>query len=248
MHVLDLLIGKKHGHKVSFESVPDQGPDMQQNEQAAGSSGKAEDTQTAQHTAAAAANSTSSGSSVQHPSQYPQAQQRPQNQVVQQQLVHAHTHPPHLQQQDGGDPHKSHKSKLELRKLMRRAAVSFRDLNISVHEASTNSLAQLHDTAGATGAAPHTHTGASVLTAGRQRVEVEQKKLAIIMVSFQGYCSCAQYCIAAAQRCCGCRTVNALGFQLGCLGHGRVLQVRLRQGKIIASALPLRRCRLHFQR
>lgn len=86
-----------------------------------------------------------------------------------------------------GQAGESRKLKTELKKLLKRAAVSFRDLNISVHDASTNSLVHLNDSHAA---APHTHTaccghvtGASVLTAGRQRVEVEQKKLAIIMVS-----------------------------------------------------------------
>jgi hypothetical protein len=67
-----------------------------------------------------------------------------------------------------------------LKRLLKRAAVSFRDLNISVHDASTASLAQLHDHDAAPG--PRAQTSASVVTAGRQRVEVEQKKLAIIMV------------------------------------------------------------------
>jgi DNA mismatch repair ATPase MutL len=62
-----------------------------------------------------------------------------------------------------------------LKKLLRRAAVSFRDLNISVHDASTASLVHLSDGSG------HAQAAASVLP-GRQRVNVEQKKLAIIMV------------------------------------------------------------------
>jgi hypothetical protein len=172
MHVLDLLMKghseKPHGHKVSFSATNEQGALTQQIEQQAAStcSSTVEPTVTAKLQATVAtppsAHSASSTSTCSngHPQQQPQ------------QLV---------QQQHGGDPHKL---KTELNRLLRRAAVSFRDLNISVHDASTNSLAQLHDTAGATGtAAPHAHTGASVLTAVRQRVEVEQKKLAIIMVS-----------------------------------------------------------------
>lgn len=186
MHVLDLLMKghsqKPHGHKVSFSATNDEEPLSQQVEQQAAStySSKAEPTATAQAAAATPASAYSASStstcSNGHLQQQPEHQQ-PQQLVQQQQHAHAHQQ----QQQNGGDPNKL---KTELKRLLRRAAVSFRDLNISVHDASTNSLAQLHDTAGATGAAaPHTHTGASVLTAGRQRVEVEQKKLAIIMVS-----------------------------------------------------------------
>jgi hypothetical protein len=186
MHVLDLLMKghsqKPHGHKVSFSATNEQDPLSQQIEQQAAStrSSTAEPTATQLQAAAATTASAHSASSTStcsndHPQQQPKHQQ-PQ-QLMQHQQTHAHPQ----QQQNGGDPHKL---KTELKRLLRRAAVSFRDLNISVHDASTNSLAQLHDTAGSTGtAAPHTHTGASVLTAGRQRVEVEQKKLAIIMVS-----------------------------------------------------------------
>lgn len=163
MMVLDFIRGK-HGHKVSFtETSLEQGQTVPHAEQHAASSS---DTAVEGTTAAAAAagpplQCNGSSSNLQQ-----QAQQQPQQ----------------LQpQQQGGD---SHNFKKELRKLLRRAAVSFRDLNISVHDASATSLVHIHDTA--TGAAaPHTHTGASVLTAGRQRVEVEQKKLAIIMVRGQ---------------------------------------------------------------
>lgn len=198
MHVLDILIGKRHGHKVSFDKTSEQETSPSQRNEAASSSSssstKAEATTAAGPsgaTAAAAAAAppppapSSSSSSTTTSNMPHQGQQHAGPQ-------HHHHHGPghhhHPQQQAAAaaavavaDPANSKlKSKLELKRLLRRAAVSFRDLSISVHEASTNCLAQLHDTAGA---APHTHTGASVLTAtGRQRVAVEQKKLAIIMV------------------------------------------------------------------
>jgi hypothetical protein len=168
MLVLDMLIhGRKHGHKVSFDQLPEDFSAPSAAEQPGSSSSQAEaanpgntDAAAAAAAAGAAAHSTGSSSSSSN----------------QQQQQHAPQ-----QQQPHSAVGESHKLKSELRKLLKRAAVSFRDLNISVHDASTTCLAQLHDTA--TGAAaPHTHTGASVLTAGRQRVEVEQKKLAIIMV------------------------------------------------------------------
>lgn len=176
MHVLEMLIRGKHSHKVSFDKDSDPTLGMQANEQHAASTGKAEGAGNTAAAAAAAqpAHCTAASAASIFQEQLHQQLQHHQQLQLQQQLQPAQ--PP--QQQSAGE---SHQLKSELKKLLRRAAVSFRDLNISVHEASNNSLLQLHDTAGAT-AAPHTHTGASVLGAGRQRVAVEQKKLAIIMV------------------------------------------------------------------
>lgn len=174
MHVLDLLIGKKHGHKVSFDKNHED--ESQQNEQQQRASTGASSSKAAP---AAQALPGASDAAL-HKQLQAQIQSHMQNQHPQQQLQQpAGQQQPAQQQQDPGDPHKL---KQELKKLLRRAAVSFRDLNISVHEASHSSLAQLHDTAGATGAAAHSAT-APGLTASRHRVAVEQKKLAIIMVS-----------------------------------------------------------------
>lgn len=94
---------------------------------------------------------------------------------------------------------RSTSSESGLSHMMRRAAtltsaISFRDLRISMHDApSTACLMQLDSTHDSRHGAPpssrpHTQTAESVLPAGagRGRVAVEQKKLAIIMVGLPG--------------------------------------------------------------